>query len=222
MRLDLSAAGEHASAMPARSTAGALAENDQRRLAQNGERRRVVDGERRGVGAGGRRDHQHHAQEHRPHGHAIRTKPGPLVTLDVPMASGHRRTSAVPRRISLSALTSDGDRAAAGNAGPLVRREVVRASPSSRVCLIADLTPGHCDAWSRHFTVLFRGHAGLADGLASKERRYAQGAISPNNLGPPLPLARPAAGRIGNSAVRVGDAISGLGRRRGRTPKRSQ
>jgi hypothetical protein len=29
--------------------------------------------------------------------------------------------------------------------------------------------------------------AGLADGLAPKERRYALNAISPNNLGPPLP-----------------------------------
>src|ERR1700753_4048080 len=29
--------------------------------------------------------------------------------------------------------------------------------------------------------------AGLADGLAPKERRYALGATSPNNLGPPLP-----------------------------------
>ena len=39
--------------------------------------------------------------------------------------------------------------------------------------------------------------AGLADGLAPKERRYALGAISPNNVGPPLPFPTGGVERIG-------------------------
>src|SRR5581483_6492931 len=77
-------------------------------------------------------------------------------------------------------------------------------------------TPTNGNACLRHLTVLFLLLAGLADGLAPKERRYA-GCDSPNYVGPPLPFARHLGGkRYGNSAVRTRDATSGSGEARAR------
>jgi hypothetical protein len=53
--------------------------------------------------------------------------------------------------------------------------------------------------------------AGLADGLAPKERRYAQRAISPNNLGPPLPTPLMGGGagiQLYGSAILAAEAAS--------------
>ena len=60
--------------------------------------------------------------------------------------------------------------------------------------------------------VLFLVLAGLADGLASKERRYARARLAPTTWFPHFPPAPWRRGRNGNSAIRVGDATSGVGR----------
>ena len=108
----------------------------------------------------------------------------------------HDRSSCSEVDQSSSARTADGDRSLLAGiplqqGGPrgVARRAGARRAgyglPGTRLRLIAA------------FIVLFLVLAGLADGLAPKERRYAQGAISPNNLGPPLPLPTGGMERIG-------------------------
>jgi hypothetical protein len=67
---------------------------------------------------------------------------------------------------------------------------------------------GACGISPSSFSVL----AGLADGLAPKERRYAQTRDWPQQPGSPASLPPGGSGRpCGNSAVRSGDAISDPG-----------
>src|SRR6185437_3434267 len=118
---------------------------------------------------------------------------------------------------SSSAVTSAIDASLAGMArtgrGDAGRRSERRPpSPASGPSSPRYVRPGETDTPACGIYVLFLVLAGLADGLAPKERRYAQSAISPNNLGPPLPSPpRQRRGGGGNSAVRGRDCTNTCG-----------
>src|ERR1700761_180193 len=144
----------------------------------------------RRVGAGGGGEYQHHAEQHRPHRRPVWPKAGALIAPLRPSARGRPI-----RDIPLGSAATDGDRATLrprvprhGGArfGSRPRRGwtgfgsrpwresiVVDAACSHTLLVAAAAFPGHSYDSSRHVIVLFLVLAGLADGLAPKERRYA-------------------------------------------------
>ena len=127
---------------------------------------------------------------------------------DGPAGGGGRGDAVAPGRSVAPGRRGAG---AVGGAGGGRWRWPATSAPSSldasdgRLNMSSSEPSSHASTWRARsgsarrrllaaYTVLFLSLAGLADGLAPKERRYALQAISPNNLGPPLPFASPGKG----------------------------
>jgi hypothetical protein len=141
-------------------------------------------------------EHQQHTENDRPHGHSVGLEARTLVAAP---RRGPPRSLRGHGPVAIRPVTADRNRPTAGDA---LSTPGLSGRPTDPVCVRAVIPGrrGRRNTCMRHVTDLFLVLTGLADGLAPKEQRYAVSAISPNNLGPPLPSAHWFANGGGNSA----------------------